>query len=463
MTMVIVIMGIAAALVSSLSVTALRNAREENTAVALAQAREALIGYAITYGDTHTGQVHGYLPCPDTNGSNGEGSSPLGSCGSKNVSQLGRLPWRTLGLAPLRDGDGECLWYAVSGTYKNNPQTGLMNWDTNGQLQAFTTNGTRLDSNNNQVVAVIFAPGRPQGAQNRSGSSAPLCGGNYTASAYLDNNTARSINNGSVSAVASAVSQFIQGENDGEVNDRMLFITRQDLWNAMQKRSDFTQKLKDMARVVAECLADYGNNNDWSSNKSLPWPAPLSLSDYAVNSNYDDDNNRYAGRVPYRVNTSKSDSDNDMSGSNLMTSGNGLTCPYSAASPSNELERLYPWWDNWKDHLFYALSNEYRPRKASTNSCWGWGGDCVKINGSSRYAAIVLFSGSALSGQDRASTTTTNSERGVLSNYLEGRNGSNYPNNSGNGNYQTGTGSSTFNDILYCIETNLNVTECPPP
>ncbi len=463
MTIVIVVMGIAAALVGTLSITTLRNARQENTVIALAQAKEALIGYAITYGDTHTGQVHGYLPCPDINGSNGEGSSPLGSCGSKNVSQLGRLPWRTLGLAPLRDGDGECLWYAVSGTYKNNPQTGLMNWDTNGQLQAYAANGTRLDSDSNQVVAVIFAPGTPRNAQNRSGSDAPLCGGNYTASAYLDNNTARSINNASVSAVASAVSQFIQGENDGEVNDRMLFITRQDLWNAMLKRADFTRKLKDMTRVVAECLADYGNNNDWSSNKSLPWPAPLSLSDYAVNSNYDDNDDRYAGRVPYRVNTSKSDSDNDMGGSNLMTSGNGLDCPYYAASPSTELELLYPWWDNWKDHLFYALSDEYRPREASTNSCWGWGGDCVNINGSGRYAAIVLFAGSALSGQNRASTTTTNSERGVLSNYLEGRNESNYPNNGGNDNYQTETDSSMFNDVLYCIETSLNVNECPLP
>ena len=458
--LVIVVMGIAAALVGSLSTTALKNARQEKTSVALAQAKEALIGYAITYGDKpdHIGQVHGYLPCPDIDASNGEGSSKL-SCGSKNVSSIGRLPWKTLGLPALRDGDGECLWYAVSGTYQSNQKTDLMNWDTNGQLQAYAADGTRLDSNYNQVVAVIFAPGAAQGSQNRTPSgAAPACGGNYSASAYLDNNTAHVINNASISAVASAVSKFIQGDNNGEVNDRMIFITRQDLWNAMLKRSDFTQKLKDMTRAVAECLADYGDNNDWSSNHSLPWPAPLSLGDYAINDNYNDDDWIYAGRVPHLVGTSKSDSDNDMSGSRLMTSGNGLNCPRYAASPSNELERLYPWWNNWKDHLFYALSEEYRPRVASTGSCFG---GCVWISGSGNYAAIVMFSGSALSGINRASTTTTNSERGVLSNYLEGHNESSYPNGGGDNEYQTGTASPTFNDILYCIRTDLNVVECP--
>jgi hypothetical protein len=32
---------------------------------------------------------------------------------------MGRLPRKTPGLDALKDGSGECLWYAVSGTYKN--------------------------------------------------------------------------------------------------------------------------------------------------------------------------------------------------------------------------------------------------------------------------------------------------------------------------------------------------------
>jgi|ERR1039458_3938882 type II secretory pathway pseudopilin PulG len=134
--LVIMIVGIAAILVNSLSSATVGNARQKNTAATLAQAKDALIGYAITYGDTHSGQVHGYLPCPDNAGGNPEGSAEP-SCLGQDVSVIGRLPWATLDLSTLRDGDGECLWYAVSGTYKNNPKTGLMNWDTNGQFQAF--------------------------------------------------------------------------------------------------------------------------------------------------------------------------------------------------------------------------------------------------------------------------------------------------------------------------------------
>ena len=174
--LVIMIVGIAAILVNSLSSATLKNARQKNTAAALAQAKDALIGFAITYRDTHTisPQANGYLPCPDIAGGLTEGSAEL-SCGLQDVSVIGRLPWATLDLSILRDGDGECLWYAVSGTYKDNPKTGLMNWDTNGQFQAYAPDGTTLLSN--QVVAVIFAPGAPQSGQDRSHTTAPVCGG----------------------------------------------------------------------------------------------------------------------------------------------------------------------------------------------------------------------------------------------------------------------------------------------
>ncbi|MGC2165593.1 MAG: hypothetical protein WA632_06230, partial [Gallionella sp.] len=155
---VIMVVGIAAVLIASLSTSALNNARQERTAAALAQAKAALIGYAATYGDTHPGEVHGYLPCPDFAAGNPEGSAEA-VCGTQDVNQIGRLPWRTLDLSLFRDGYGECLWYAVPGNYKNNPKTGLMNWDTNGRLQVFASDGTtRLDSDADQVVAVIFAP-----------------------------------------------------------------------------------------------------------------------------------------------------------------------------------------------------------------------------------------------------------------------------------------------------------------
>jgi type II secretory pathway pseudopilin PulG len=186
--LVLIVVGIAAILVNSLTSTGAKNARQQNTAAALAQAKAALIGYAISYGDTHSNQVPGYLPCPDTDGDNGLQSEGVGeystsSCNSspstnQDVSVIGRLPWKTLDLSTFRDGDGECLWYAVSGTYKNNPPTGLMNWDTNGQFLAYASDGTLLTTDsNNQVVAVIFAPGAPLNTQNRTpDGSAPICG-----------------------------------------------------------------------------------------------------------------------------------------------------------------------------------------------------------------------------------------------------------------------------------------------
>jgi type II secretory pathway pseudopilin PulG len=449
--LIILVLGLAATLVSSLNSASLRNERQARTAAALAQAKDALIGYAVTYGDTHSGEVHGYFPCPDTDGSNGEGTSKSPTCGSKNVSQLGRLPWKTLDLPALRDGDGECLWYAVSGTYKSSPKTDLMNWDTNGQLQAYAADGTtRLDNDGNQVVAVIIAPGAAQEGQARSDGSS-TCGSNYTPSAYLDNNAAHGINNADIAA-----GKFVQGTAGGDVNDRMVFITRDELWAAMQKRSDFANTLQLLTRRVAECLASYGTRNLLGPlNKSLPWPAPLALGDYGVNNNYNDSLGSYSGRVPHLVDTSNTATLNTMTGNSLMAN-NGLACPYYAATPATELQRLYPWWVNWKDHLFYALSREYRPGNLPTVPC----GNCVTVNGGGNYAAVVMLAGSRLSGQVRASSTT-DAQRSVITNYLEGRNASNHPNGGGNSDYQNEAASATFNDALYCVDTNLNVAPCP--
>lgn len=437
--LVIMIVGIAAVLVNSLTSSRVKTARQTATATALAQAKDALIGYAITYGDTHSGQVHGYLPCPDNAGGNPEGSAEP-SCGSQDVSIIGRLPWATLDLSALRDGDGECLWYAVSGTYKNNPKTGLMNWDTNGQLQAFSSDGTLLS---NQVAAVIFAPGAAQTGQDRSGTTAPVCGGNYTVANYLDNDTAHSINNADI-----ATGKFIQPHEHRDVNgniiltvnDQMIFITKQDIWNAIQKRTDFQNTLKLLTQRVAECLADYGNNNSPNDNNSLPWPAPLVLSNYSDKTKYNDASNLYAGRVPYDVGTSKAAAGNTFG--NLMTTAN---CPSGWSS-------VNPWWNNWKDHLFYAIGKEFEPSSDTNQSC----GNCLRINGSGKYAAVVMFAGQKLSALNQ-----TRADKSVVSDYLEGNNASNFPAANGNENYQTAPAISTFNDVLYCIKEDLSVVPCP--
>lgn len=451
----VVVMATAAAAVT---VKALNNAsanyqiaRDKITAAALAQAKDALISYAITYSETHPGQVTGYLPCPDQAGGNPEGSAET-DCGGKNISSIGRLPWRTLDLGPLRSGDNECLWYAVSGTYKNNTKTDLMNWDTNGQLQVYAPDGTTLlTPANNQAVAVIFAPGTTTTGQNRAGTTAPVCGGNYTAGNYLD--TVGTINNATVSATPGAPSQFRLGDTTTRTGDRMVFITKQDIWNAMQKRKDFLNTLISMTQQVAACIAGFGVNNNTTSNKSLPWPAQLALEDYSVNTNYNDHDGLSAGRVPYRVNTAHGQTGNSITSPYYLLQADGANCPIGWPS-------VYPWWNNWKDHLFYAISQRNEPDTNPTGACDS--DHCVSVNGSGRYAAVVIFANQALSGQTRASSVTS-PQRSVASNYLESGNATNIasPYSNGNEDYHVDV-SATFNDIIYCIKQDLSISRGNP-
>jgi|SRR5450759_4654890 len=450
--LVILVVGIAAVLVNSLTSSTVKTARQEKTAAALAQAKAALIGYAITYGDTHSGKVPGYLPCPDTDGNNGLQSEGVGeystsTCNSnpssnQDVSVIGRLPWVTLDVSTLRDGDGECLWYAVSGTYKNNPPTGLMNWDTNGQFQAYASDGTLLTTDpGNHVVAVIFAPSAPLSGQNRSpDGTAPICGGNYTASNYLDTGTVNSVNFNNTDI---ATGKFIQGISGGTINDQMVFITRQDIWNAIQKRNDFQSisptinPLRKLTYQVALCLANYGNNNYYNNNYSLPWAAQLSLSDYSVDTNYNDTANLLAGRVPYLVGTSRSTTGNTLG--NLMTTA---SCGGAWAS-------VDPWWNNWKDHLFYAISSAYRPTNYTNQYC----GTCVKVNSSGPYAAVVMFAGPRLI-PPLSTLNQTRVDKSVVTDYLESPNSSYVSSPNGYRNYSSLPASSTFNDVVCVIIPN---------
>lgn len=216
----------------TLNAASVNQQRGQRSAAALAQAKAALIGYAVAYDDTHPGEVYGHLPCPDTSAGdiNGEGSqSP---CGSQDISVLGRLPWKTLKVSPLRDGYGECLWYAVSGTYKNNPKTaaGLVDPMTSGLLLVLGNDGTSyLAGSADPAVAVVFAAGPPLQNQDRSTAIGTAnCGGNYGAASYLD--SASGTSNAAVSASANAVSTLIAAASGPAFNDRLLVIRRSELF-----------------------------------------------------------------------------------------------------------------------------------------------------------------------------------------------------------------------------------------
>jgi hypothetical protein len=147
-----------------------RLARERTTERALAQAREALIAYAVDR-PINAAVGPGYLPCPDLDG-DGWAESTCGSLdgASGQAARLGMLPWKTLGLPPLRDGSGERLWYAVSTKYK-----GLLNCAEStacvdmtpahapGTISVRASDGSVIHdgARTTGAIAVVIAPGPP--------------------------------------------------------------------------------------------------------------------------------------------------------------------------------------------------------------------------------------------------------------------------------------------------------------
>jgi len=428
--------------------SALVRDREAASDAALALAKEALMAYALTYGESHPNKLPGYLPCPDsgTRGVNRHEGSPDPPCGRKGVSLIGRLPWHQLGLEPLRDAGGECLWYSVSGAFKNDPAADMLNWDSLGQLVVSEADGSSLVAGataEERAAAVIFAPGAPIGAQRRDATSlAPLCGGNYGPENYLEAHG--DLNNAIVSSLPNALSTLVSGGNGNGVNDRLIVITAQEIFAAVQRRTNFQAQMKEHLQRLAVCVAAYGTRNRAGAGDSrLPWAAPLALADYGDNDAYADSAGRLAGRLPYRVALSRNATGNTMGSSELIKAGN---CP----SPWTPLDD--EWYQNWKDHLFYAVAGAYAPAASPPGVC----GDCLSVNGTGRYAAILIFAGARIPGQRRSAV----GDRASIGNYLEERNAANYPNAGGNADYRSDAPSSLFNDLLYCIDTSLRAAPC---
>lgn len=243
----IMILGVTAVLIGSLGTTALKNLRQEKTAEALSQAKDALIGYAITYGDTHA-SAYGYLPCPDTN-NDGSADANQGStnCAGNNIPVIGRLPWKSLGLPPLRDGHGECLWYAVSGTFKavaGGQINDEMDWDTPGQFEIRDANGATLAGATpyNRAVAVIFSAGPPLNTQDHPLGSGQECSGNASndVTAYMEEGNAFIP---PASPPASPIVLTAGKPGSTTNNDTALWITAGDIYDRIKKRSDFSPRI----------------------------------------------------------------------------------------------------------------------------------------------------------------------------------------------------------------------------
>lgn len=398
----------------------------------LTQARDALIGKAVS---ERNNSLFGFLQIPDLGTSRnampgeGEGASAGNFTGNSNIlSVVGRLPWRTLGMATLKDTNGECLWYAVSSSAKSATPLGNFNWDSLGHFELFTSDGTSAGTvstsagnYHDRPLAIVFSAGQPLAGQNRSPSATDTvseCGGNYDVRNYLDSHTAdTSINSivnyfagstnnatGDASLLASPkalisgnVDIMVDGNKARLTNDRLLAITARDIFDLVKKRNDFKSDIDTLLNDLVACL------------NAIP-PASLPAASILSNKGID----------------------------NIITA-----CPASTTMKATIL-------DNWKDNLLYA---------------GGPAGNFTVSNSTGACKAVLIFGGerttrtvAPLTAQSRA----TPSQKGDAANYgdpamyLEGDNATLFPNNGayiGGAFYATGAPSA---DVVRCI-TGANV------
>lgn len=362
-------------------------ARHRATERALAEAREGLLAYA---ADRPVSALvgPGYLPCPDLD-NDGWAEPTCGSLdgASGQEQRLGRLPWKTLGLPDLRDGDGERLWYAVSSKHK-----GLLNCgasaacvdmspdaalgtitlrDAGGALLHDGTIAEAYRAREGGAAALVIAPGAPLERLRDDGSPGPLqsrdCGAdcddrgrcladppqraatcnpvNYldrAAGARLRNedNAAFVDRNDAVGRALNA-DGFIAGPvrlADGRiaVNDRIAAIGHAELMPRVMRR---------VALEVAQCLRSR------APAAGYPWAAPACAQAAGGASAWAPVEGARFGRVP----------------------------DVAWSEPCNVSTALaHSWWKAWRANVFYALAAAYAPPAPAPSSC-AVAGSCVEL------------------------------------------------------------------------------------
>lgn len=208
------------------------------TSLALAQAKEAVIGWSASHSTRP-----GTLPCPENTDFIGNpGSEGTAQTDCSNVSpSVGRLPWRTLKVRQLTDDTGEPLWYAVSPGFRSPSK---INGNSLGKLT--------VDGAPDGVVAVIFAPGAPLAGKNHP---PPTSAAPPDIAQYLEG---YDLNGSGAFSSTGAPDVF---------NDRLLTITRDELFHAVNRR------------VLNELRGDEGSGliNYYVKNGAFP-PAGSDLS-----------------------------------------------------------------------------------------------------------------------------------------------------------------------------------------
>lgn len=455
--MLAVIVAISSVLLMNLNRNDLRTRQMAQTQAVLADAREALLDFAVTHPDRNPGAAFS-LPCPDIDAGGGfaDGVAHTTACMAEGISVIGRLPWRTLGVPVLKDSSSACLWYVVSGSYKDaGPDTAaLINSDSNGQLQLLNIESATISEGTvaeERPIAMVIAAMQPLASQARPGMSPGSdCVATATAGNYLDTDVGSGVSNATLGGVVDGVDVLgvVAGSRDDH-NDRIVSISRADLEKRIVARAGFLADMRELGLAAAACIAYYGSSNPGGVNdKRLPWPAAVTLADYRTDANYNDaDNGFYSGRLA------------DIADDSNLATGNSISrvlgdCD-SAVVPQWSAIQLARW-QNWKDHFFYAVGEAFSPNAAVPSAC----GNCLSVNGSGQYAAVLLFGNSRLATQLRNAPPTDVDTKRDPGNYLEGANAANIPGNAVAANYESAPPGAAFNDLAFCLDENLVVSEC---
>lgn len=331
--------------------------KERQTAQTLADAKTALVGYAVGRAPRP-----GELPCPDINGDGLQDTPCLVGI------RLGRLPWKTLGMPEPRDGAGEALWYAVASTFR--PQAAnLINSDTRGNLVVRAADNVTVQTSD--AVAVILSPGAPIGNQSRSAVGTVLCtitgaalGRHLCASNYLE--SLGGTNN------ANPNGPFVAGAPSETFNDRLIYLTTSELMPAVEMRvGGEVKKLLEGYRANSPCKC-----YPWADN----WPYSGGIADTGQN----------RGRFP------------------------SVPAPYAWGEAG--VPTLPAWLvaNNWHNLIWYSVSRQNSQGEGAL--CRTCSEGVLLSVGGTQVSALFFMPGTPLDGLPRLASTSRRNNLGL---YLE--------------------------------------------
>jgi len=221
---------------------------DRKTALALAQAKEALLGRAASNSDA------GSLPCANTDNTGVANTIPIGGGKVTCVTRFGWFPWKTIGIGNIVDGSASYLWYMLAsgyidkGTYSPPPYATpltvtviTVTVDPVSLSEAVVNTATLTN-----IAAVIIAPGVPLSGQDRSGMAA----NNYLySSAYFE---------GSATPATDAITLKVEQNNHPPLkyNDRYLLVTNLEILD---------RSTPSVTKALAATLSSY------ATYPSSPW------------------------------------------------------------------------------------------------------------------------------------------------------------------------------------------------